>query len=189
MAERHGGRIDGDELLVKTQDPAPATLEIWDDQGSPVERIPVTDDRWSWKGEWQDTTSNWGPRHTVRTSNRKGAEAAIKFEGTGAIISGFYLPSGGKADIYLDGELDRTIDVYPDGGPPQGVGVRVARLPTRGRQTCTPHRRAGRALSRLDRQRHCAHAPCRISMSVSPSGREGELDESLLLQDPSASLR
>ena len=27
---------------------------------------------------------------------------------------GPYLPTGGKADVYLDGKLDRTIDVYPD---------------------------------------------------------------------------
>jgi hypothetical protein len=27
---------------------------------------------------------------------------------------GPYLPSGGKADVYLDGKLDRTVDVYPD---------------------------------------------------------------------------
>lgn len=120
MVERNGGRVDGDQLLVKTQDAVPAKLEIWDDYGSPVERVPVTDQRWSWKGDWEDTTSNWGPRHTIRTSDRKGAEATIDFEGTGAVISGFYLPSGGTADIYLDGELNRTVDVYPDENSPKG---------------------------------------------------------------------
>ena len=120
MVERHGGRVEGDLLLVKTQDAIPAKLEIWDDYGSPVERIPVTDQRWSWKGSWEDSTSNWGPKHTVKTSGRKGAEATIEFEGTGAIISGFYLPTGGQADIYLDGELDRTVDVYPDEAAPKG---------------------------------------------------------------------
>ena len=44
----------------------------------------------------------------------KGAEASIAFEGTGAIVSGPYLPTGGKADVYLDGKFDRTVDVYPD---------------------------------------------------------------------------
>ncbi len=30
------------------------------------------------------------------------------------ILTGWYLPSGGLADVYLDGELSRTVDVYPD---------------------------------------------------------------------------
>ena len=120
MAERHGGRVEGDRLLVKEQDAAPAAFETWDDYGSPVERIPVTDARWSWKGDWKRTESNWGPRHVVLTSGLRGAEATIEFEGTGAIISGFYLPTGGKAEIHLDGELDRTVDVYPDEDRPKG---------------------------------------------------------------------
>lgn len=120
MAERHGGRMEGDQLLIKTQDGVPAELETWDDYGSPVERIPVTDARWSWQGEWEDVISNWGPEHTVRTSSQKGSEATIEFEGTGAIVSGYYLPSGGTADIFLDGELNRTVDVYPDEDAPKG---------------------------------------------------------------------
>lgn len=120
MAERHGGRVEGDRLLVKEQDAAPAAFETWDDYGSPVERIPVTDARWSWKGDWKRTASNWGPRHVVLTSGLRGAEATIEFEGTGAIVSGFYLPTGGKAEIHLDGELDRTVDVYPDEDRPKG---------------------------------------------------------------------
>lgn len=114
MVERHGGRLEGDRLLAKTQNALPATLDVWDDYGSPVERIPVTDQRWTWQGAWEDRTSNWRPEHTVRTSSSQGAEATIEFEGTGTIISGFYLSTGGKADIYLDGQLDRTVDVYPD---------------------------------------------------------------------------
>jgi hypothetical protein len=114
MVGRHGGRVEGDRLLVRTQDAVPAEFEIWDDYGSPAERVPVSDRRWSWKGNWEETHSDWGPRHTVKTSGSKGSEASIEFEGTGAIVSGFYLPSGGKADIYLDGELNRTVDVYPD---------------------------------------------------------------------------
>lgn len=120
MAERHGGRVEGERLLVKEQDAVPAAFETWDDYGSPVERIPVTDARWSWNGDWKRTESNWGPRHVVLTSGRRGAEATIEFEGTGAIVSGFYLPTGGKAEIHLDGELDRTVDVYPDEDRPKG---------------------------------------------------------------------
>ena len=120
MAERHGGRVEGERLLVKTQEAVPAAFETWDDYGSPVERIPVTDERWSWKGDWERTESRWGPRHVVLTSGDQGAEATIEFKGTGAIVSGFYLPTGGKAEIHLDGDLDRTVDVYPDEDRPKG---------------------------------------------------------------------
>ena len=42
------------------------------------------------------------------------------FDGTGVIVVGPYLPKGGKADVYLDGKLDRTVDVYPDENSIQG---------------------------------------------------------------------
>jgi hypothetical protein len=50
----------------------------------------------------------------AKASSTKGAEAEIAFNGTGAIVTGPYLPNGGTAQVYLDGKLDRTVDVYPD---------------------------------------------------------------------------
>lgn len=102
-----GGSVDGDKIVVKTQAPVPAKLELWDDYGSPVERIAGTDPRWTWAGSWKQVKATW-------TASAKGAEASISFEGTGAIVVGPYLPTGGKADVYLDGKLNRTVDVYPD---------------------------------------------------------------------------
>jgi hypothetical protein len=115
MVERHGGRRDGDVLLVKTQSAVPATLELWDDYGSPVERIPTGDGRWSWRGDWEErTVEKWGSRFSSWASATAGSEASIRFEGTGVIVAGWYLPSGGLADVYLDGELAKTVDTYPD---------------------------------------------------------------------------
>jgi hypothetical protein len=107
LARAHGGRLDGETLIVKTQAPKPWKLELWDDFGTPVERVAAADPRWRWKGEWTSEKS-------VRIARAKGAEASIEFEGSGVIVTGPYLPSGGKADIYLDGKLVRTVDVYPD---------------------------------------------------------------------------
>lgn len=115
LVERNGGRVAGDKLIVKVQDPEPAKLELWDDYGSPAVRVSVEDPQWSWKGSWTTGTggrSRRGP--PSKTSAEKGAEAAIEFEGSGAIIVGSYLPTGGKADVYLDGKLHKTVDVYPD---------------------------------------------------------------------------
>jgi hypothetical protein len=114
MVHRTGGRLDGDKLIVKTQTARPVKLALWDDYGSPVERIAADDARWSWKGNWTAGAARGRSAGSVRSSNEKGAEAAISFEGTGAIVTGSYLPTGGRADVYLDGKLDRTVDVYPD---------------------------------------------------------------------------
>jgi hypothetical protein len=107
LVERHGGRRDGDRLWIRVQQPKPARVALWDNYGSPAERIPASDSRWSWKGDWQE-------RRGVRVAQARGAEAAISFEGTGAIVTGPYLPTGGKADVFLDGRLHSTVDVYPD---------------------------------------------------------------------------
>jgi hypothetical protein len=107
MVERHGGKVEGGKLIVHTQPPKPAKLEIWDDYGSPVERISTEDPRWSWKGEWRRD-------NRLRISDATGAEATVSFQGTGAILTGLYSPKGGQAEVYLDGKKDRVVDVYPD---------------------------------------------------------------------------
>jgi hypothetical protein len=115
LVERNGGRLDGDTLLVKRQQPAPAKLEVWDDYGWPVEEIPVEDARWTFSGDWEQVEKEQRRRSYVgRTAASEGAEAEVKFRGTGAILSGPYLPDGGAADVYLDGNLHRTVDVYSD---------------------------------------------------------------------------
>jgi hypothetical protein len=115
LARRHGGRVAGEKLIIKTQEPKAAKLKIWDDYGSPSERFSTDDPRWSFKGNWSATASDRRDAKVVtRQSAEKGAEATVTFEGTGAIVVGPYLPTGGKADVHLDGKFDRTIDVYPD---------------------------------------------------------------------------
>lgn len=115
LAERSGGRLEGDRLFVPLQEPEPAKLEIWDDYGSPVERIGVTDKRWTWSGAWQTLeSSRRGQVVASKTADFKGAEAVVSFSGTGAILTGPYLPDGGKAEIYLDGKLEGVVDVYSD---------------------------------------------------------------------------
>ncbi|HAX42948.1 MAG TPA: ADP-ribosylglycohydrolase family protein [Bryobacteraceae bacterium] len=108
LAEKTGGRRDGDILRVRTQAPRPARLEVWDDFGTPVERISVTDDRFRRTGDWQPG------RADALVSAEKGASAEIEFEGTGFILVGQFLPDGGLADITVDGQPAATVDVYPD---------------------------------------------------------------------------
>jgi hypothetical protein len=114
MAKRTGGSVEGDNLIVKMQAAKPAKLDIWDNYGSPVERIASGDPRWAWKGNWNQSAPQGRRPIARKVSAEKGAEASITFEGTGAVVVGPYLPTGGQADVYLDGKLDRTVDVYPD---------------------------------------------------------------------------
>ena len=107
LAESTGGKRSGDALAIAVQAAKPPKLEVWDDFGTPVERVAVDDPRWQWKGDWQTD------KRTKRSAT-KGSEASIEFDGTGVIVVGPYLPNGGKADVYLDSKLDRTIDVFPD---------------------------------------------------------------------------
>lgn len=109
LIARTGGRVEGDKVFVRTQQPKAAKAEFWDDYGSPVERIAASDSRWTFTGEWRTD-----PKRPTRTSSTKGAAAAITFEGTGAIVTGPYLLTGGTLDVYLDGNLDRTLDVFSD---------------------------------------------------------------------------
>lgn len=113
LVRRNGGRLEGGNLIVHRQTPRPPKLELWDDYGSPAERIPASGPRWSWKGKWQHGK-------TFEIASEKGAEASIEFDGTGGMIVGPYLPDGGRADVYLDGKLDRTVDVYPDESQSKG---------------------------------------------------------------------
>jgi hypothetical protein len=106
LIERNGGRREGDRVLVRVQQPRPPRLETWN-FGKVAERITVDDPRWQFAGPWRTEKDQ-------RIATDKGAEASIRFRGTGAILVGPYLAEGGKADVYLDGKLHRTVDVCSD---------------------------------------------------------------------------
>lgn len=113
MAKRNGGRVEGDKLIVKLQAAKPAKLELWDDYGSPAELMQASDARWQWKGDWRAEKGR-------RVTGAKGSEAAVDFEGTGFIVVGPYLARGGKAEVFLDGKSQGTVDVYPDENAEKG---------------------------------------------------------------------
>lgn len=107
LVRQEGGKLEGDRLLIETQAPAPKQVGLWDDYGSPAERVAVKDARWHFSGNWREEKN-------IKVAAEAGATAEIEFQGTGVIVVGPYLPSGGQADIYLDGRKVRTVDVYPD---------------------------------------------------------------------------
>jgi len=100
---------------VVLQEAVPAELQTWKGQGVVSEILLYDDPRWQWRGNWRHETMRiWRYEHISKTSSTLGAEATISFVGTGAVLKGILLPDGGLLDIYLAGELSRTVDVYPD---------------------------------------------------------------------------
>jgi hypothetical protein len=108
LVERTGGRVEGSDVMVKAQTPQAPKLEVWN-YGTVAERVASSDPRWTWKGDWRTS-----PRGPTRTASAKGDEASFTFSGTGAIVVGPLYVEGGKADVYLDGKLDRTVDGCSD---------------------------------------------------------------------------
>jgi hypothetical protein len=107
LIQATGGKVAGDTITVAIEQPKPTLVPLWDDYGSPVERVAAADPRFQWKGDWKEERG-------VRAASEAGAELTISFEGTGAILSGTYLPKGGTATIHLDGRIHQTVDVCSD---------------------------------------------------------------------------
>jgi hypothetical protein len=113
LVQATGGKVAGETVTVAIEQPKSTLVPLWDDYGSPVERLRATDPRFQWKGSWKED-----PRS--RTASAAGAEVSVDFEGTGAILTGTYLPKGGTATVYLDGKLEVTVDVCSDENQTRG---------------------------------------------------------------------
>ncbi len=120
LAQKNGGKFMGDTLTIPVQQPQPATLEVWDDYGEPVERVAVDDERFAWAGRWAD--HKWR-QEVGKRSATKGAQMTARFEGTGFILTGSYTTSGGMMDIQVDEEPPVTVDAYMEGGERGGESL------------------------------------------------------------------
>jgi hypothetical protein len=113
IVKANGGRIENGEMIIPVQrDFEAVRVREFPEVGRAVERINSDSPRWKFTGEWsRDVNKHEG---IERVGEKKGMSAEIECEGTGAVIVGSYVGNGGQADVYLDGKLDRTIDVWPD---------------------------------------------------------------------------
>ncbi len=110
LAVQNGGTITDKELKIKVQPPQPFALEVafpklvFDRSASVFEK-----GGWDFKGSW---TACPAQNAQAMFSANAGDEAIFSFEGTGVSIVGNWFKDCGKADIFVDGELKRTIDGY-----------------------------------------------------------------------------
>jgi len=118
LAVENGGEATGSELKIKVQQPQAFPLEVAFpklvfDKKSGV----FSKDGWEMKGNWESYTflNPWSKQEIKNqwmVSGTAGDEISFTFEGTGASIVGNWFKDGGKADVFVDGQLKRTIDCY-----------------------------------------------------------------------------
>jgi hypothetical protein len=117
LIKENGGTIDSKEAKVKLQVPKASDLEVSFPNLIFVKKISVFDSSVIiTKGNWNTFKyKDWGdnePKVQSKCAEKAGDEIAFSFEGTGISLMGNWFKNGGKADIYLDGKLHRSIDTY-----------------------------------------------------------------------------
>jgi ADP-ribosylglycohydrolase len=114
---KEGGKISKKKILIKDQIPATPALEVsfpdmvFDQTISVFDKGP-----WTFKGSWKpfsiiNEENNTAVKQSMY-SEKQGDELDINFNGTGISIEGNWYKDGGKADIYVDGILNKSIDTY-----------------------------------------------------------------------------
>lgn len=118
LAVEHGGELAGNDLKIKVQNPTPFNLEISFPNLVFDQKVSAWDSKnWEAKGDWKSYSfyNSWSKqevRDQARYSDRKGDELIFKFHGTGVSLVGNWFKDGGKADVYVDDQLKRTIDCF-----------------------------------------------------------------------------
>ena len=112
LVTQNGGTVTDAELKIKVQSPQPFDYEVAFPKLVFDHNVSVFDKAgWSFKGKWNIFKRNNNDNQAMVSGN-KGDEATLTFEGTGVSIEGNWFEDGGKADIYVDSELKRSIDEY-----------------------------------------------------------------------------
>ena len=118
LAVDNGGESTGKELKIKVQQPQAFALEVAFPKLVFDKRVKVfATNGWEMKGNWANYSyiEGWSKKEMkdqAKFSGTAGDEISFTFEGTGVSIEGNWLKDGGKADVFVDGELKRTIDCY-----------------------------------------------------------------------------
>lgn len=118
LAVENGGESTASELKIKVQQPQAFSLEVAFSKLVFDKKSGVfSKDGWEMKGNWKSYTflNPWSKqeiKNQSMVSGTAGDEISFSFEGTGVSIAGNWFKDGGKADVFVDGQLKRTIDCY-----------------------------------------------------------------------------
>jgi len=121
-----GGIVSGKKIKIKIRQPVPPDLEVSFPNLVFDSRISVFDNAAiKLTGKWKNQDVPAGKNAKWIVSGKKGDEIQITFKGSGISITGNWVADGGKADIYLDGALHRTIDTYYNFSNQQHMDVSI----------------------------------------------------------------
>jgi len=116
LIAENGGTTAGKRIHVKVQDPVAPSIEISFPDLVFDRRISIFEEvQWKFKGNWKTRETSDRSGEAVKQSvysGNTGDELEISFNGTGIALTGNWFRDGGKADLFLDGTLHRTIDTY-----------------------------------------------------------------------------
>jgi len=117
LITKDGGTVTDKIIKVKIQ--ASSAPEIENSFPDVVfdRRVSVFDDAgWSFKGKWKSFELFSGSENKnvkqAMFAEKAGDELEFAFTGTGISLVGNWYKDGGKADVYVDGTLHRSIDTY-----------------------------------------------------------------------------
>jgi hypothetical protein len=110
---KNGGQVIDSMLIVKVQEPQFLF--------APEESFPgihysyqttVMQPNWTFKGKWADFVIGRGDSDIFKCSTTAGDEMQMTFTGKAILLQGYCNNDGGKADIFIDNTLMKTIDFY-----------------------------------------------------------------------------
>jgi len=109
VIEGAGGRVTETEVIVPLQEPKAPVLEQWSPD-RPTQRLESADPAWTWGQGWAERPLRNDRR--ARAASNPGAEAVLRFRGTGVALVGGMTQAGGRADVFLDGAKVGEIDAW-----------------------------------------------------------------------------
>ncbi len=114
---KDGGKVTARNIMVKTQLPVAPQLEVSFPEVVFDKRMSAFDNNgWEYRGKWKPLeVASEVDKKPVKQSmyaEKAGDELELNFTGTGISINGNWFKDGGKADVYVDWKLNRTIDTY-----------------------------------------------------------------------------
>ena len=118
LTVKNGGLVNDRELKIKIQNPKPYIAEVSFPKLVADHRVTVFEKQgWQFHGDWavfntNDEDNNNKLFDQAKYSSHAGDEAILNFDGTGISVCGNWMKNCGKAEIYIDGKLKRTIDNY-----------------------------------------------------------------------------
>jgi hypothetical protein len=117
IINENGGKTTENEISIASQFPVAPPLEVSFPEVVLNKKISVFEkDAWIFTGNWKtNQRAGWQggkPLDQSMFAEKAGDAIEISFTGSGISINGNWVKDGGKAEVYLDGQLVRTIDTY-----------------------------------------------------------------------------